>query len=213
MSFGYQLLGFGSGGGAKKRIVATGGTVTEDGDFKIHTFTSGGTFDVTEAPTGETVDWMIVAGGGGAGCRMGAAGGAGGMRFSFPNAEGAGTPVSVQGYPVTIGSGGSTAGSNNNVAGQAGQNCYKIDKQLHYTTWSPHMFGYSEINVKENTDNNNVVLKGVNETLNKLEKKIDEYSGNNDEVEIVPEKDTFHDKFIKDLADNTPHAGQFDEKV
>ena len=31
-------------------------------------------------------------------------------------------------------------------------------------------------NVKENTDNNNVVLKGVNETLNKLEKKIDEYS-------------------------------------
>ncbi len=34
--------------------------------------------------------------------------------------------------------------------GQAGQNCYKIDKQLHYTTWSPHMFGYSTIVVKEN---------------------------------------------------------------
>ena len=67
--------------------------------------------------------------------------------------------------------------------------------------------------VKENTDNNNVVLRGVNETLNKLEKKIDEYSGNDEEVEIVPEKDTFHDKFMKDLADNTPHAGQFDEKV
>ena len=67
--------------------------------------------------------------------------------------------------------------------------------------------------VKENTDNNNVVLRGVNETLNKLEKKIDEYSGNDEEVEIVPEKDTFHDKFMKDLADNTPHAGQFDEKL
>ena len=67
--------------------------------------------------------------------------------------------------------------------------------------------------VKENTDNNNVVLRGVNETLSKLEKKIDEYSGNDEEVEIVPEKDTFHDKFMKDLADNTPHAGQFDEKV
>ena len=67
--------------------------------------------------------------------------------------------------------------------------------------------------VKENTDNNNIVLRGVNETLNKLEKKIDEYSGNDEEVEIVPEKDTFHDKFMKDLADNTPHAGQFDEKV
>ena len=68
-------------------------------------------------------------------------------------------------------------------------------------------------NVKENIDNNNVVLKSVNETLTKLEKKIDEYSGNDEEVEIVPEKDTFHDKFMKDLADNTPHAGQFDEKL
>ena len=38
--------------------------------------------------------------------------------------------------------------------------------------------------VKENTDNNNVVLKGVNETLNKLEKKIDEYSGNDEEIEM-----------------------------
>ena len=67
-------------------------------------------------------------------------------------------------------------------------------------------------NVKENTDNNNVVVRGVNETLSKLEKKIDELSGNNEEVKIEKEKDTFHDKFIKDLADNTPHAGQFDEK-
>jgi len=67
--------------------------------------------------------------------------------------------------------------------------------------------------VKENTDNNNIVIKGVNETLTKLEKKIDEFSGNDEEVKIVPEKDTFHDKFIKDLADNTPHAGQFDEKL
>jgi len=67
--------------------------------------------------------------------------------------------------------------------------------------------------VKENTDNNNIVLRGVNETLNKLEKKIDEYSGNDEEVEIEPDKDTFHDKFMKDLMDNTPHSGQFDEKV
>ena len=32
-------------------------------------------------------------------------------------------------------------------------------------------------NVKENSDNNNVVLRGINETLNKLEDKIDERSG------------------------------------
>ena len=57
------------------------------------------------------------------------------------------------------------------------------------------------------------MIKGVNETLIKLEKKIDEYSGNDEEVKIGPEKDTFHDKFIKDLANNTPHSDQFDEKL
>ena len=68
--------------------------------------------------------------------------------------------------------------------------------------------------VKENTDNNNVVLRGINETLNKLEDKIDEKSGIvKEEIKIVKEKKTFHDKFIKDLADNTPHAGQFDENI
>jgi hypothetical protein len=68
-------------------------------------------------------------------------------------------------------------------------------------------------NVKENHDNNNVVLRGINETLNRLEAKIDEKSGNDEEVEIKQEKKTFHDKFIKDLSDNTPHSGQFDEDI
>ena len=41
-------------------------------------------------------------------------------------------------------------------------------------------------NVKENTDNNNVVLRGINETLNNLEDKIDEKSGiKKEEVKIV----------------------------
>jgi hypothetical protein len=30
---------------------------------------------------------------------------------------------------------------------EAGNDCYKIDKQLHYTTWSPSMFPYSELTV------------------------------------------------------------------
>ena len=33
------------------------------------------------------------------------------------------------------------------------------------------------------------------------------------EIKIVPEKQSFHDKFIKDLADNTPHEGQFGEDI
>ena len=69
-------------------------------------------------------------------------------------------------------------------------------------------------NVKENTDNNNVVLRGINETLNKLEDKIDEKSGiKKEEVKIVEKKQTFHDKFIKQLSNNTPHSGQFDEDI
>ena len=68
-------------------------------------------------------------------------------------------------------------------------------------------------NVKENHDNNNVVLRGINETLNRLEAKIDEKSGNDEEIEIKQEKKTFHDKFMKDLMDNTPHSGQFDEDI
>tara|TARA_B100001057_G_C22842361_1_gene947573 strand:+ start:2255 stop:2659 length:405 start_codon:yes stop_codon:yes gene_type:complete len=68
--------------------------------------------------------------------------------------------------------------------------------------------------VKENTDNNNVVLKGINETLNKLEDKIDEKSGiKKEELKIVEKKETFHDKFVRDLLNNTPHEEQFDEKV
>ncbi len=38
---------------------------------------------------------------------------------------------------------------------QAGQDCYKINKQLHYTTWSPSMFPYSKIVVEHNSSNLN----------------------------------------------------------
>ena len=68
-------------------------------------------------------------------------------------------------------------------------------------------------NVKENFDNNNVVLKGVNETLNKLEDKIDEKSGVKKEEVRIEKKKTFHDKFVKDLLNNTPNEGQFDEDL
>ena len=68
-------------------------------------------------------------------------------------------------------------------------------------------------NVKENLDNNNIVLRGINETLNKLEDKIDEKNGIKKEEIKIEKKKTFHDKFVKDLVNNTPHAGQFDEDI
>ena len=75
MSFGYQVLGFGAGGGASF-TVAEGGTETEDGNYKIHTFNSGGTFTVTKVGGDASVDYLVIAGGAGGG--GGYAGGAGG---------------------------------------------------------------------------------------------------------------------------------------
>jgi hypothetical protein len=95
-------------------VAATGGTITTSGDFKIHTFTSSGTFTVTDAggPGGSnTVDYLVIAGGGGGGSEQGGAGGAGGYRESFPNPATGGTPVSVQGYPITVGAGGAGSAS------------------------------------------------------------------------------------------------------
>ena len=88
-SFGYQVLGFGAGGAADAFIVACGGTVTEDGNFKIHTFTGPGTFTVSSLATdsaNDVADYLVVAGGGSGGVRnpgnANGGGGAGGFRYS-----------------------------------------------------------------------------------------------------------------------------------
>lgn len=86
-------------------VAATGGTETTDGDFKVHTFTSSGTFTVSSAgnPAGSSdVEYLVIAGGGSGGKsdRGGGGGGAGGYRTAT------GLPVSVQGYPITVGAGG-----------------------------------------------------------------------------------------------------------
>jgi hypothetical protein len=105
-------------------VTATGGTITTTpcGNFKIHTFTGPGTFCVSAAgnPCGSsTVDYLIAGGGGGGGYCIGGGGGAGGIRVTAGTASGsycagpgplAGpvspVPVSVQGYPIVVGSGG-----------------------------------------------------------------------------------------------------------
>jgi len=117
-------------------IVATGGTITCSGDFKIHTFTSPGTFTVTNAgtPSGSTiVSYTVVGAGGGGGSgtgssRSAAGGGAGGFRegraagdtFSVsPLNAPAGLPVSAQAYPITV-SGGGAGGTSPGNKGTSG---------------------------------------------------------------------------------------------
>jgi len=98
-------------------ITATGGTITCCGDYKIHTFTGPGTFCVSAgAGPVAKVDYLVVAGGGGT---VSGGGGGGGFRLSnstcmpapltSPLADPTGLPVTVQGYPITIGGGGSDA--------------------------------------------------------------------------------------------------------
>ena len=104
-------------------ITATGGTITTDGSFKVHTFTGPGTFTVCEVgnnPSCNVVDYLVIAGGGGgkhgAGCEAGGGGGAGGYRESSgcstcfsasPSGSGVtALPITATGYPITVGGGG-----------------------------------------------------------------------------------------------------------
>ena len=73
---GYGL----NAGVAIEYMVATGGTITTDGDFKVHTFTGSSTFTVTQLGDDGTVEYLVIAGGGGGGPRGGGGGGAGGYR-------------------------------------------------------------------------------------------------------------------------------------
>ena len=94
---------------------ATGGTIsiTPDGNYKIHTFTSNGTFTV---PGGfySTVNVLVVAGGGGGGQVIAGGGGGGGVIYNSSYA------VSAQTYPVTIGAGGAGAAGDCNYGNGGG---------------------------------------------------------------------------------------------
>ena len=122
-------------------ICASGGTETECGNFKIHTFTGPGTFTVNRiatqspAPAYNTVSYMVVGAGGGGGgtsttTHVGAGGGGGGFREGknapidsytasplVANVPTNAITVTAQGYPITVGAGGT-----NSSAPQRGTN-------------------------------------------------------------------------------------------
>jgi hypothetical protein len=101
-------------------ITATGGTITECGDCKIHTFTGPGTFTVCNvaeacAPTRNQISYIVVAGGGQGGGPHGGGGGAGGFRekkapltpYTASPLDGAPSiTVTATSFPITVGAGG-----------------------------------------------------------------------------------------------------------
>jgi len=102
---------------------ATGGTVTQVGDYTIHTFTSSGTFTVTQGCDAEV---LVVAGGGGGGINLyhGSGGGAGGLIYygaetpANSHKEGIGYAITASSHNVVVGNGGAVqANGQNSVFG------------------------------------------------------------------------------------------------
>ena len=119
------------------KIVATGGnSVIIDGSYKIHAFTSPGTFCVaTAAQCGpdNVVDFAVMGGGGGGGgCAHAGGGGAGGFRIydqlspcaqtsplnNYPS--GCSVTVTATAYPIVIGAGGGGGGPGGGGPGSPG---------------------------------------------------------------------------------------------
>ena len=102
-------IGDGTGSISDPYMSATGGTITTDGNYKIHTFNSSATFTPTtgaDATYGSIVEYLVVAGGAGGG--NGGGGGAGGYRTATSFS------VSNTGYSITVGAGGASATNGSN---------------------------------------------------------------------------------------------------
>lgn len=132
---------------------ATGGTITtytsSGVNYKVHSFTSSGTFAVSSVGSDATINCLVVAGGGGAASsydRNGGGGGAGGMEY-YDNTvtsdsttvggvpywyngtksfgRGQSKTITAQNYTIYVGSGGSGGGSTSTrKAGNGGTGSY-----------------------------------------------------------------------------------------
>lgn len=110
---------------------ASGGNITSDGTYWIHTFNSTGTFTPLQ---GLSCDYLVVAGGGGAGSNATAfnagtgGGGAGGLRSTVTATGGGGSLESAlsvasgTAYTITVGAGGAGGVAGSPAAGSSGSN-------------------------------------------------------------------------------------------
>jgi len=93
---------------------AYGGTITESGGYRIHTFTGSGTFGVTKGS--KYVEYLVVAGGGGGGAGNGAEGGGGGGAGGMLTGAAVVTTATIASVVVGAGgAGGASQGANGGV--------------------------------------------------------------------------------------------------
>ena len=97
-------------------IAANGGTITTDGDYKVHTFTSDGTFTPTSVSGDGYVEYLIIAGGGAGGSGreyniIGGGGGAGGYLTGLYQV------TKDTDYAIVVGAGGAGVASSTQNSG------------------------------------------------------------------------------------------------
>ncbi len=132
----FSSTAYGTNGGG----TATGGTITTNGNYCIHTFTNVGTANFTVSGGSLTCDVLVVAGGGGGGYWLGGGGGGGGVTSLSVSVTGevsvvvgvggiCGYPGSVHGLNgtnssfgsyVALGGGGGAGGGGNGKTGGSG---------------------------------------------------------------------------------------------
>jgi hypothetical protein len=93
------------------RTRATGGSITQVGNYTVHTFTSTSNFIALEPLT---VDYLVVAGGGGGGSDADVGGGGGGGGFRTGSLT-----ITAESHPITIGNGGAR-GTGPDITGTGG---------------------------------------------------------------------------------------------
>jgi hypothetical protein len=107
-------VGGGTGNVPVPVSLASGGTLTTDGLYNVHTFNTSSqlTFSLADAP----VEYLVIAGGGAGGGRDGTGNGAGGGAGGYRTATG--FAVTAQAYGVTVGGGGAGVGTGRGTKGE-----------------------------------------------------------------------------------------------
>ena len=100
---------------------ATGGTVTSNGQYYIHTFTSDGTFTPSQTLTCE---YLSVGGGGGGGCAQAGGGGAGELDTAT------GLSLTATAHTITVGAGGAGSSATANKGTNGGTTSFSTVTSL-----------------------------------------------------------------------------------